>query len=106
MKFSSFFGVMTSFASSLPVWISDASKIIQLLSVRDHDVSFSGAPRETMHIQGRFPADLAYRTGGVLSGLWQKSDDTQSLIRRVLWADYMVLQVAIHKGVFPSDNWS
>ena len=57
-------------------WISDASKISSSLSATVSPVPDAPSPHTT-HILGRFLVGLSYQSGGVLTGLWQKEDDTQ-----------------------------
>ena len=42
--------------------------------------------QHTRHNRGVFPVKLSYRIGGVLAGLSQRSDETQSSIRKESWA--------------------
>ena len=48
-------------------------------------------PPHTIHVPRTIWAELPHQTGGVLTGLWQKSD-----LKRIM-AHYMVLQIAVHK---------
>ena len=97
MKLSPFSGVMASFALSLRAWISGAHK-------------FSGSSRSATHMSPfQIPhaynacprnipgATLHTRTGGWLTGLYQKSGDIQPLNQMVLPVLQMVHQIALHK---------
>ena len=50
-----------------------------------------------MRIPGRFQVERSYQTGGVLTGLSQRSDDIQSSIRKEIRVLSMVLQIAVHE---------
>ena len=106
MKIARFSGMRTPFALSLRAWISDASKFSSSSMCLRPNISLPDSSPHTMHILRIFHVKLSYRTGGVLIGLCQKKDDTLSSHRKELLVLGMVLQIAVHLGVFPHDQKS
>ena len=95
LKWLPFFGMRTSLALSLRARISDASKLSSSSMSATMISPFQIHPH-TIHTRRRFQAKLSHQTGGVLTGLWQRSDDTQPFIRKGLLSLSMVLHIAFH----------
>ena len=101
------FGNMTSFACSLRAWISGASKISTCSMSATMMSPFHILPARNTH-QEDSSQKFSYQTGGVLTGLWQKSDDAESSIRtrNQSWANLTCSPNRGSQGVFPSDKRS
>ena len=97
MKFSPLFlNVITSFALSHRAWIPDA-QVFQLLSVCNQNISIPDSPRLQCISEKHSWQDFLTQIGGAMTGVSQKSEISQPLLRTESLGLWMVLRIVSHR---------